>query len=500
MGVGNSAEAIAGPVNQSWLYEMTPWLPADSPPAITLLPDRIADGKAVYNADTAPLVKQIRSQGLDAQFLPTPDQTFKSEYSAEAVIVLSLLLNIASNAAWDSFKFLLHMIRLRAQRLRQAGEEPQLTLSQGIFRYPNGSSYLWQRFSGSAEQVLDLAESAVREYMSANEGYIQPTLKQESECLQSPAPPEMKRGDIRATSAEIAISLLMFTGQIEGMALHYDTSIPPPKGPRRTLILLNRGIEQLHTAKRLYSKACDQLGCPWHHHHDSPYAPWWIYKPTRPGRDTRCANGQGQHGNAESLAREALNSAVRAFNLLEDLPESEDAHRLIHEIGMFVSRHFGCKIELRDGLWRWSCPVIMAHLRFGQSAGFTAARICSICRENIMSDRCPHMPMHSYKVTVQDPSKCPCRSKNCGHAPGTVIEVEPTSLVEEVDSFEEISWVARPRDPLARIQAVSYTPEQMAVFMGTEIPSDISTIECLHCRQACTGLWDFRTLGKLLGR
>ncbi len=192
MGVENSAEAIAGPVDESWLDEMKPWLPADSPSAITLLPDRIADGKAVYSADTAPLVKQITSQGLDAQFLSTPDQTFKSEYgAAESVIFLSFLLNIASNAAWDSFKFLLHIIRLRVQGLRQAGVEPQLTLSQGIFRYPDGSSYLWQRFSGSAEQVLDLAESTVREYMSANEGYAPPALDQESEQHQPPgAAPE----------------------------------------------------------------------------------------------------------------------------------------------------------------------------------------------------------------------------------------------------------------------------------------------------------------------
>jgi hypothetical protein len=109
------------------------------------------------------------------------------------------------------------------------------------------------------------------------------------------------------------------------------------------------------------------------------------------------------------------------------------------------------------------------------------------------------MPMHTYEVTVQDPSNCPCGSKNCGHKLGTVIAVEPISLVEEVDILEEISWVARPRDPLARIQAVSYTAEQMALLMRTEIPSEISTIECLHCRQACTGLWDFQTLGKLLG-
>jgi hypothetical protein len=147
---------------------MSPWLPSENPTALTVLPDRIVDGKAVFSADIAPLVKQIRSQGFEAQFLPTPTQTFRSEYGADSLIALAFLLNVASNAAWDSFKLLLHMISIRVRAARESGTEPQLTLSQGIFRYPDGSSYLWQKFSGSPEQVIDLAESAVREYMSAN--------------------------------------------------------------------------------------------------------------------------------------------------------------------------------------------------------------------------------------------------------------------------------------------------------------------------------------------
>jgi len=46
------------------------------------------------------------------------------------------------------------------------GPEPQLTLVQGIYRYPDGSSYMWQKYSGSPDRVLELAESAVQRYMS----------------------------------------------------------------------------------------------------------------------------------------------------------------------------------------------------------------------------------------------------------------------------------------------------------------------------------------------
>jgi hypothetical protein len=168
---------------------------------------------------------------------------------------------------------------------------------------------------------------------------------------------------------------------------------------------------------------------------------------------------------------------------------------------MFVSRHFACKIKLRDGLWHWECPVTIAHLRLGQSVGFTASGICSICRQNILSDECSHLPDRIYTVKVLDTSRCPCGADDChSHVEGDILEVEPISLVKEADSFDETSWVARPRDPLARIEAISYTPERMAILMRSEIPSTVRAIECFHCRQACTGLWDFEVLGELLKR
>ena len=218
------------------------------------------------------------------------------------------------------------------------------------------------------------------------------------------------------------------------------------------------------------------------------------------GDGARCPNRRINR-DAESLGRDALTSAVRAFNLLEDLPEADDAHRLIHEIGMFVSCHFACKINLRDGLWRWDCPVTIAHLRLGQSVSFTAPRICSICRQNIMSGQCPHLPNQVYEVQVVDASRCPCGTDDChSHMAGDILNVYPTSLAQEADSLDEISWVPRPRDPLARIEAVSYTPEHMAMMMRTKMPSSVRAIECLYCRQACTGLWDCEVLGELLNR
>lgn len=163
------AEVTTGPVDQDWLDSMSPWIHREDPPALTILPARIVGEKAIFSADIAPLAKQIRSQGFDAQLLSTPAQTFQREYGADWAIELSILLNVAGGAGWDGIKYLYHLIKLQGEGAREVGEEPQLTLNQGIYRHPDGSSFLWQRFSGAPEMVIARAESAVRDYLSATQ-------------------------------------------------------------------------------------------------------------------------------------------------------------------------------------------------------------------------------------------------------------------------------------------------------------------------------------------
>ena len=52
------------------------------------------------------------------------------------MIELSILLNVAGSAAWDGIKFLYHLIKLQAEGARETGEEPKLTLTQGIYHAP----------------------------------------------------------------------------------------------------------------------------------------------------------------------------------------------------------------------------------------------------------------------------------------------------------------------------------------------------------------------------
>jgi len=296
------------------------------------------------------------------------------------------------------------------------------------------------------------------------------------------------------TSADIAIYLLLFTGRVGGVALHWGV-LPPPAGQARSAALQAAGQRELKMARALYSRALDEVGCSEKHYLQGPRAPWWIYGP--PASRFPSCSLRRRRREGEGPAREALGRAVNALNLLEDLREADEAHALIHEVGAFVSWHFGCKIGLSDGEWQWRCPVILSHLRFGNSVGFTAIRYCSICDEDI--SECDHLPDRLYRVTVTDPSNCPCGNHSCTHLAGDSLEVYPHAVTKEAD-LEEVSVVARPRDPLARYSELLFTPRRMARMMGRDIPAAVRGMECFHCRQECTGMWGDQALGRLLGK
>ena len=290
------------------------------------------------------------------------------------------------------------------------------------------------------------------------------------------------------TSAEVAIALLFGGTHVSGYVIHWGI-LPPGSGSGRRAMLHQRGIRELEAAKALFSRARTESGCRQAHALESPRAPWWRYAPVARAFSLQRLCDGGQRG--EDAARAALHHAVRALNLLEDLDEALDAHRVIHEIGAFISWHYKCRITLNDGRWAWQCPVILSHIRMGLSAGFTAQRICSICEGDI--SECPHLPNQQYRVAVTDADNCPCGNDGCeDHQAGETIEAYPSALIRRAD-LHETSLVARPRDPLARISKIEFSDEQLrAMLRVSEIPANVDSLECLHCRQACTGLWDER--------
>jgi hypothetical protein len=160
------------PVDREWLDQLSPWLNGGDPFAIKVLPRRITNGKAIYGDDVGPLVKWLRSEGFNVAFLDTPDQTFESQYDAVSNILLSVLVNIGSNGAWDGFKSLLDKIWHRARDMKSSGIDPQCKMYLGLVKYPDGSSLMWQEISGPAEEVLNFAKSITRDYIAGNTGGV----------------------------------------------------------------------------------------------------------------------------------------------------------------------------------------------------------------------------------------------------------------------------------------------------------------------------------------
>jgi hypothetical protein len=157
-----------GTVPAQWLDDVSPWLDEDADFAITILPRRIIGGRAVYGDEVGSLVKLLQSDNADVAILTTPDHTFESRYSAVPSLLLAVLVNIGSNAAWDSFKLLLQRLRRRASDQSSDRAEPECTVSLGLVKYPDGAACIWHEISGPADKVLDLAESITREFIACD--------------------------------------------------------------------------------------------------------------------------------------------------------------------------------------------------------------------------------------------------------------------------------------------------------------------------------------------
>ncbi|MGW6704728.1 hypothetical protein ACWGDE_07535 [Streptomyces sp. NPDC054956] len=183
----------------------------------------------------------------------------------------------------------------------------------------------------------------------------------------------------------------------------------------------------------------------------------------------------------ERTARESLVRAVDAFNFLEDTDLSELAHQHAHGVAALVCGIFGCRIEYSEGSYWDTCRLSLMHKRVGMSAGFTAARRCSLCREDI--DLCPHLLDTLYEVRVErspDGTCSACGRPNCLHGDGEIARVYPHPVMDEF-RIHEVTLVRRPRDPLARISKLELNPGLLARTLGGNPNGrDVSCHRCLH--------------------
>lgn len=197
----------------------------------------------------------------------------------------------------------------------------------------------------------------------------------------------------------------------------------------------------------------------------------------------------------DHLARKALSLQFSAFNWLEDTDREEDAHRELHEMGRSTRTRFpdGCVLTWNGSSYEHRCPVRLCHKRFGFSPGMTVGkRICSICGDDI--SECPHLGDQLYTVRGGPGASgyCPVCAmqvgdRACDHSSNETFEVEPVSIITEIDRLEEISLVPRPQQPDARLTAIPVDGEALKDALGLVFSYGIDTVTCSACFNPCSG-------------
>jgi hypothetical protein len=176
-----------------------------------------------------------------------------------------------------------------------------------------------------------------------------------------------------------------------------------------------------------------------------------------------CSSPGGLTEENHKKLREALATLRSAMNWLEDTEQFDAAHDALDKAGNLARRAFprGCLFPYRDGTYFVECPVALAHNRVGMSPGFVARTVeCSICGRD--PDECPHISGRIY-----DGQRC-------------------VRNVTDLDLLE-ISLVARPKQPDARIESMSIDVKDLRDSLGEEFAPGVP-VTCDRCLSACDGV------------
>ncbi|GAA1871013.1 hypothetical protein GCM10009836_59640 [Pseudonocardia ailaonensis] len=155
-----------------------------------------------------------------------------------------------------------------------------------------------------------------------------------------------------------------------------------------------------------------------------------------------------------------------AMNHLEDTATFEDAHTELDRAGRLARQKFaeGCHLDLDEDLtYHQSCPVALAHNRVGLSPGMIVRESqCSICESD--PEDCIHITGRTY-----DGERC-------------------VRIIKEADILE-VSFVARPNQPDARINRVSVDIGRLKRGLGSDFHPGVPVL-CDNCLTPCGGVYD----------
>jgi hypothetical protein len=163
--------------------------------------------------------------------------------------------------------------------------------------------------------------------------------------------------------------------------------------------------------------------------------------------------------------RAARDIARSAMNWLEDTEYFWQAHTVLDQIGA-ITRNFkaeACVVENDNEDYFETCSVSLAHTRVGLSPGFVVEElVCSICDA--------------------DP-------RDCEHLSGEAYEGKVAYRIIKKARLLEVSLVARPAQPDARITRVSLPRAAVRAALGDMQPG--AKLVCDKCLSACAGLREF---------
>ncbi|MBB6406176.1 hypothetical protein HNP00_003508 [Arthrobacter sp. AZCC_0090] len=267
--------------------------------------------------------------------------------------------------------------------------------------------------------------------------------------------------------------------------------IPPAPGPLRDRYLKERGLESLERADRAFW-AVDRLltgsglqrppGIDLLETSDDILRRQiqlrareeWIE--LRDGLDPQVLD------QIEPLIRRSEIAAVEALNYLEDHELAGRAHAAIHNASVVRSGLYGCPIVFEEGVFWTNCSVRISHWRIGLSAGLTVDFVCSICGDPV--EDCDHAMGASYEVIAKARSgRCTvCSEEACEHELGQPYIATARRDARNVTP-REISFVSRPRYPLARVY-------EMTVEIDEQDPAYQFAVRGLADCDACLGPCD----------
>jgi hypothetical protein len=150
---------------------------------------------------------------------------------------------------------------------------------------------------------------------------------------------------------------------------------------------------------------------------------------------------------------------------LEDTPLMDVAHQTLDECGQLARKHFadGCHLDYDHDGYHQSCPVALAHNRVGISPGMIVLESeCSICHRDPEDELCFHVTGHDYE------------GERC------------LKIIKQAEIIE-VSFVARPNLPDARIGRIGVPLDELRKALGKRFkPGD--PVLCGRCLGECTGL------------